>query len=564
MSNAALYLNPEAFDTTQSSLMGRQSAGESFLRGYIRHARTPDFAFWNVASRPIDQLRAFVSGIAETEKPITWVARNDRPALGRSGMVHLPSPGLAREAWARHAIKRRQAYGVTAITHTTASADIMDMLADIVTAPIEPWDALICTSTAVRASVELELDAVRADLEERLGATKVPTPNLVTIPLGVNVDDFATTAESREHWRKTLEIPDDAVVVLYVGRFNPHAKMNPIPMAMALERAAQITGKTVAWVQAGWSGSDAHDKRYQEETQRFCPSVLYKVVDGRKAEARFSIWSVADIFISLSDNIQETFGLTPVEAMAAGIPCVVSDWDGYRDTVRHGIDGFRAATYTPRAGAGNDLAYQHANRWITYDNYVGAASQLTAVDIGDASAGLVELINSPDLRRRMGQAAKERARAVFDWSKVVGQYEGLWDELNGRRLASSPQPAPRRDLAANPRRLDPFLLFGGYATEWLTGATMVTLTPGQSWSSVEALLKSQLAIYGGWALPSKPELHQVLEVLSRTRQISAADLVASIPPGRRPFVERGLLWLAKYQVISILPRSTHIAVSTFD
>ena len=61
-------------------------------------------------------------------------------------------------------------------------------------------------------------------------------------------------------------------------------------------------------------------------------------VDGRPADTRFSIWSVADIFISFSDNIQETFGLTPVEAMAAGLPSVVTDWDGYRDTVRHGID----------------------------------------------------------------------------------------------------------------------------------------------------------------------------------------------------------------------------------
>ena len=41
--------------------------------------------------------------------------------------------------------------------------------------------------------------------------------------------------------------------------------------------------------------------------------------------------------MSLADNIQETFGLTPVEAMAAGLPCVMSDWDGYRDTVRDGV-----------------------------------------------------------------------------------------------------------------------------------------------------------------------------------------------------------------------------------
>jgi glycosyltransferase involved in cell wall biosynthesis len=560
MSNVALYLNPEAFDTTGPALMGRQAAGEGFLRGYLRHATADSFHFWNVAHRPVAELNTFVANIGRSDKPVNWIARGDRGGLGRVGTVHLPSPSLAREAWARRMASAQRRYGISAITHTTASIPVMDMLADILTAPVEPWDTLICTSTAVRASVDLQLDAVRADLEERLGAHRVPTPQLVTIPLGVNVDNFATSPEQRAAWRKTLEIPDEAIVVLYVGRFNPHAKMNPIPMAIALERAAKISGKTIAWVQAGWAGSEAADKVFHEETQRFCPSVLYKVVDGRKPETRFSIWSVADIFLSLSDNIQETFGLTPVEAMAAGIPSVVSDWDGYRDTVRHGIDGFRAATYAPRAGAGNDLAYQQANSWISYDTYVGSASQLTAVDIGDATGALVNLINNPDLRRKMGAAAQARAREVFDWRVIVGQYEALWAEMNAQRLAAPAVPSPRRDLVANPRRMDPFLLFGGYASEWLTASTIITLTPGQTLETLRELLKSKIVTFGSLAIPNAKEAEALVERLSQVRQVSAADLVASIPANRRPFVERGLLWLAKYDVVTILPRSTHIAV----
>ena len=62
-----------------------------------------------------------------------------------------------------------------------------------------------------------------------------------TIPLGVNTSDFATSPEQRKAWRERLDIPDDAVVVLYVGRFNTKAKMNPALMAMALERAARRT-----------------------------------------------------------------------------------------------------------------------------------------------------------------------------------------------------------------------------------------------------------------------------------------------------------------------------------
>ncbi len=559
MSGAALYLNPEAFDTKGTALMGRQAAGESFLRGYLRHAQTDRFDFWNVANRSQADLQAFVTAIEDLKKPVRWIGRQDRMALGEKGVAHLPSPSLAKEAWARRTIRANTRYAISAITHTTASQNVTDMLADLITAPIEPWDCLICTSTAVRASVETQLQAVSADLEERLGATRLPKPWLTTIPLGVNVDDFARSPEQRAAWRQDLDIPQDAIVVLYVGRFNPHAKMNPIPMAMALQRAAEASSRPIAWVQAGWSGSDGHEKTYHAETQRFCPDVLYRVVDGRKPETRFSIWSVGDIFISLSDNIQETFGLTPVEAMAAGLPCVVSDWDGYRDTVRHGVDGFRISTYAPRAGMGEDLAYRHASGWLNYDGYVGAASQLTAVDVGEAAKALLALIENADLRARMGEAAQVRACTVFDWSAVVPQYEGLWAEMNRLRQAATQAPAPRRDLALNPRRLDPFLLFGGYATEWFTPSTFVTLTPGQSRAALQFLLDGAFPTYGGSVLPSRPELEAMVDRLVEVRQTTAGELASRFSPGRQPFIERGLLWLAKYQVLTILPRSSHIA-----
>ena len=67
-------------------------------------------------------------------------------------------------------------------------------------------------------------------------------------------------------------------------------------------------------------------------------------------------WAAADLFLSLVDNPQETFGLAPVEAMAAGVPVVVSDWDGYRYTVSDGVEGFRVPTLAPayaqQGGAG--------------------------------------------------------------------------------------------------------------------------------------------------------------------------------------------------------------------
>ena len=75
--------------------------------------------------------------------------------------------------------------------------------------------------------------------------------------------------------------------------------------------------------------------------------------------------------ISLSDNIQETFGITPLEGMASKLPVIVSDWDGYKSTVRNDIDGYRVKTYALKPGLGEDLAYNHMMDFINYDHYIG-------------------------------------------------------------------------------------------------------------------------------------------------------------------------------------------------
>ncbi|MFN3511737.1 MAG: glycosyltransferase family 4 protein [Phenylobacterium sp.] len=554
MTNAAIFLHHDAFDTTGDRLMGRHSAGESFLRGFIRHADVDRFNFYNATPRRQADMQALVERIEPLARPARWIPMRNRPALADPGCLSYPSPDIPREAWARLPFGSHR-YSLCGITHTTASEAAMDVIAEMATAPVQPWDGLICTSRAVRASVELQMEAVRQNLAERLGATRFPTPQLTTIPLGVNAADFAPSPEHRRAWRERLGIPEDAVVALYVGRLNVAAKMNPAMMAMALEEAAQRTGKPLYWIVSGWASTQALTDNYHELTRALCPSVHYRAVDGRPADTRFSIWSAADLFISFSDNIQETFGLTPTEAMAAGLPCVVTDWDGYRDTVRHGVDGFRIRTYAPRAGLGRDLAYYHANGWAKYELYLAAAAQMTAIDHQAAVEALVALVTDADLRRRMGEAGRRRAQAVFDWSAVIPLYQAFWGELAERRAQAT---APAGGIADNPRRLDPFTLFQSYPTELLGPDSVLQAEPGMDWPAADDRLSGPLATLGAWALPQKSEMEQVFGSVAHHGEARVADLVGLFPPARHSFVERGLLWLVKYRILRVRPRAGDI------
>jgi glycosyltransferase involved in cell wall biosynthesis len=76
-----------------------------------------------------------------------------------------------------------------------------------------------------------------------------------------------------------------------------------------------------------------------------------------------------DIFCSLSDNIQESFGLTVIEAMAAGLPAVVSNWNGYREAISHGTNGVLVDSYLPQSSL-SDAAYRHMTGLDNYDIYI--------------------------------------------------------------------------------------------------------------------------------------------------------------------------------------------------
>jgi glycosyltransferase involved in cell wall biosynthesis len=550
MSNAAIYLHPDGYRTDRARLMGRHSAGESFLKGFLRHAQVDRFNLWKGGSLAHEAYEALLTDAGPLRHDARWIAPRNRQGLSDPGCVFIPSPTIGQEAWWRRRYGPAH-YSLCGLTHTTASHRAIAALEELLTCPTESWDGLICTSAAVRASVETQLAMIAEDLRGRLGATRLPSPQLATIPLGINGADFAHDPAARASWRARLDIPADAIVALYVGRLSARTKMNPALMAMALEQAAQQTGQTIYWIVSGWAGSPEDWDAYHAATQAFCPSIVYRPVDGREAATRFSIWSAADLFISLSDNIQETFGLTPAEAMAAGLPCVVTDWDGYRDTVRHGVDGFRIPTFSPRPGLGEDLAFNHDNGWVSYDNYVGAAAQMTAVDLSAASNALAALIESPDLRRTMGAAGRQRIVEDLDWSQVIPRYQAFWGELAARRAMAAPEAPDQARRLVNPRRADPFTLFRAYPTRALQASDRLRLGAASDWPSAQLILSRNLAMAGRWAMAADEECQAVVDLIRAAGEASVADILAAMPAPRQPYVERTLLWLMKFDILRL-------------
>ena len=549
MSNAAIYFHPDGYETARTDLKGRHVAGESFLVGFFRHSGLNGFACH--ADGP-EQARLFAD-LAARHAPGREVAlylTGEPSRLAHVGCLFLPGPGLDRFAWRRRSRDQR-GYSLCGITHTTSESP--HVLGALATAPVQPWDAVICTSWAARASVEAVLEPYAEYLCDRLGTAEVPMPHLPVIPLGVDTDAFRFGPANRTAERTALGIGDEDVAVLFMGRLSFHAKAHPIAMYLALEEAARRTGKRFHLIQAGWFGNDAIGAAFIQGARRYCPSVNAIFLDGRKPEVRTRIWAAADLFTSLVDNVQETFGISPVEAMAAGLPCVITDWNGYRETVRDGVDGFRIPTTLPPPGTGPDFADRYAAGLDTYDFYIGRVSQVSAVDVAAAADAYARLAADPALRRRMGEAGRARAVAMFDWKAIIPQYLDVWRQLSDIRRHATERAPRRPNRDGNPLRPDPLRMFESYPTRHLSPSTRLVRAGGLARAGMAESLAALHAdplnstARGGTVSPAT-DLMLALEALDPPGR-PVADVLALVPEERRLLMLRSLVHLMKYGLV---------------
>ena len=120
---------------------------------------------------------------------------------------------------------------------------------------------------------------------------------------------------------------------------------------------------------------------------------------------------------------------------------------------------------------------------------------------------------------------------------------------NARRQAVPPA-APD---AANPFRPDPFKLFAAYPTHHLTPAWSVALAPGMTWDEAGPLLSNPLANQGNVNRPTLAEAEQLVTWLMDRKVATTPDVLSIFPRGRHGPVGRGLLWLARFGVITLIP-----------
>ncbi len=545
--DCAIYFDDQAYSIDVNNLMGRNSAGSSFLNGYFKHG-SPE-KFWVYANEVREaKLFANIALSAGSRSQVQFIAKENFRSISLPGTIYYPGPDLENLSWQRHLVADN-AWSICGITHTTASAKVMDSIGSYFVAPLKSWDAVICTSQAVKTHLENILSAKKYYMQKNLGVKTFELPQLPVIPLGINSSDFCFSVEQKSAARAKFGADENTIIVLYVGRLSFHAKANPIPMYIAIEEAAKRNKKNkVKIIECGWHYNEKIKASFSEAANEILDKVELVFLDGRKKENRDRAWAAADIFCSFSDNIQETFGISPIEAMATGLPVIVSDWNGYKETVRDSEDGYRIQTIMPEPNSINDFVEKFSVGLDNYDQYIGKTSAFISIDVGQATERFSKLFNSKEERKRLGQNGMRRAQEYFDWKYIIPKYEKLWQSLNEERQKFDSKASANNKW---PERLDPYRSFAHYSSKRIVANQTLCIRDhnlNKNLKKVKLLKGLKMSQFIKEFLPEDHEIKNILESLIQNSK-TIQEMLESFSQKRRLIIYRGLFWLLKMGII---------------
>ena len=545
-------LGPDGHSRT--GLIGRQVAGKEFLDALFAHGSWDRLValFRNRASAQLleryfeqNQLREGRSRELQLVADEAFLSTFFPTPPAR--LVHTPNPPDIRYAWARQH-RAGHGFALSGVTHSLSSQQALAWIGQLLIGPFEPYDSLICTSSAVLKMVRATTDSYAEYLRERVGGTPHVRARLEVIPLGVDTLRFHPPApEERLARREALGVEHDEIAVLFVGRFSHHTKAQPFPMFVALDRAARETGRKVRLLMAGWAHNQAVSQAFRDGAATFAPNVRVSFLDGTRPDVRQAVWHAADIFCSLSDNIQETFGLVIVEAMATGLSIVASDWDGYRDLITDGATGYLVPSIMAR-GATEDATARLVLEAHSYDHFLAECSQAVAIDCAATTRAFVRLLSDESERRRLGAAARRVALERFAWSQVVQAYEKLWHEQEKTRQEVERLDAAKSLKGGPALYPNPELAFAGYPTRWVTESDLLMAAP-DALERLDSVLTSPLTNHAAWSrYTDRVKLRAVLEAASSGRTVSELDAILSMG-GQNTAGRATMAWMLKYDLI---------------
>ena len=226
--------------------------------------------------------------------------------------------------------------------------------------------------------------ATCADEVGELGAYGIPPESVHVVPCGVDVERFRPDGPAAAR--------GDRARIAAIGRLVPHQGVDTLIEALCHVPDAEL-------VVVG--GPDRADLDHDPEAVRLRRLAVARGVGKRvlftgrvRHEDLPALLRSADVVVSVP--WYEPFGIATIEAMACGVPVVVSAVGGHLDTVVDGVTGLHVPPRVPP---------------------------------GTLAGRLRRLLADPRLGPSLGAAGAARVRDRYTWSRVAAETEAVYTRV---------------------------------------------------------------------------------------------------------------------------------------
>ena len=173
--------------------------------------------------------------------------------------------------------------------------------------------------------------------------------NVYVVPPGVDLSTYKLNGGKKAS-RKKLKIADDALMLAFVGRIQPHKGPEVLIRAVAemLKHTPVLRSKLKTIIMGGPSGNGSQEpERLRSLAQFLGVSDVIEFMPPVPHE-ELSDWYRASDLVCVP-SYSESFGLVALEAQACGTPVVATAIGGLRTAVADGISGSLVDGHDPRA-----------------------------------------------------------------------------------------------------------------------------------------------------------------------------------------------------------------------
>ena len=222
------------------------------------------------------------------------------------------------------------------------------------------------------------LRAPKLDLRERVFVNQCGVDN-------TTFDPGRRSAEKRAAFEAEFNIPENGKMILYAGRISPEKNTGLLIDTMAAI-PAELKDKCVLLIAGGGPTAD----KLKDEAEKKMPGKIQMIGHITDKGRLADLFANCDAFIH--PNPREPFGITPLEAMASGLPVVAPN-------------------------SGGLLSYANeTNAWLAEPSGKAFATELQSV------------FSDQELRDRRVAAGVATAKQ-YDWDRSTDCLFGLYDQM---------------------------------------------------------------------------------------------------------------------------------------